>query len=76
MSIFQRPHYKSEVTQFIEHLKKERPYLDQQQQQGRALLWDKNVNPRIWREYRAAEVPAKPYPYQPESAQESSAEPN
>lgn len=41
MSIFARPHYMSDATQFINQLKTQRPELDAQQVAGRALLWDK-----------------------------------
>ncbi len=33
--------YESEITQFIKDLKKKNPELEQQQRDGRALLWDK-----------------------------------
>ena len=64
MSIFRRPNYQSDATQFINQLKASRPELDQQQQAGRALLWDKQVDRKIWGEYRDAQVPQKPYVYQ------------
>ena len=64
MSIFRRPDYQSDATQFINQLKASRPELDQQQQAGRALLWDKQVDRKIWGEYRDAQVPQKPYVYQ------------
>ena len=57
MSIFRRPDYQSDATQFINQLKASRPELDQQQQAGRALLWDKQVDRKIWGEYRDAQVP-------------------
>ena len=63
MSIFRRPDYQSDATQFINQLKASRPELDQQQQAGRALLWDKQVDRKIWGEYRDAQVPQKPYVY-------------
>ena len=44
MSIFQRDHYTSEATQFIESLKAKNPQLEKAQRDGRALLWDKQVN--------------------------------
>ncbi len=47
MSIFRRPDYQSDATQFINQLKASRPELDQQQQAGRALLWDKQVDRKI-----------------------------
>ena len=33
--------YESEITQFINDLKKKNPKLEEQQRAGRALLWDK-----------------------------------
>ena len=41
MSIFRRPDYTSEVTQFIDGLKAKKPTLEAEQRAGRALLWDK-----------------------------------
>ena len=64
MSIFRRPDYQSDTTQFINQLKASRPELDGQQQAGRALLWDKQVDRQIWSEYREGEVEQKPYVYQ------------
>ncbi len=64
MSIFRRPDYQSDATQFINQLKQQQPQLDQQQQAGRALLWDKQVDREVWGEYRAGRVAQKPYVYQ------------
>ena len=64
MSIFRRPDYESEITQFIAELKHKKPDLEAQQRQGRELLWDKAVDRSAWREYRDAEVAQKPYVYQ------------
>jgi hypothetical protein len=64
MSIFRRPDYESEITQFITQLKQQKPDLEVRQRQGRELLWDKPVDRQPWREYRAAQVPQKPYVYQ------------
>ena len=64
MSIFRRPDYQSEATQFIDQLKAQKPELDAQQRAGRALLWDKQVDRQIWGEYREAQVAQKPYVYQ------------
>ncbi|HRL38208.1 MAG: DUF3460 family protein [Comamonas sp.] len=63
MSIFARPHYTSEATNFIEQLKKDKPQLDAQQQQGRSLLWDKEVDADVWQDYRAGKVVQKAYVY-------------
>lgn len=67
MSIFARPHYQSDVTQFIDQLKKDHPELEAQQRAGRALLWDKPVDRSLWQEFRAAQVAQQPYVYQTKS---------
>jgi hypothetical protein len=62
--IFRRPHYKSDITLFIEDLKAKKPDLEAQQRAGRALLWDKHVNRDAADEFRAGNVRQKPYVYQ------------
>jgi aspartate ammonia-lyase len=37
----QHQNYQSEITRFIADLKQKNPDLEQQQREGRALLWDK-----------------------------------
>lgn len=64
MSIFRRPDYQSETTQFLNQLKQQNPALESQQLAGRALLWDKNVNYEAAGEAAKARVPQKPYVYQ------------
>ena len=64
--IFRRPDYKSEITQFIDQLKADKPDLEAQQRAGRALLWDKHVNREAWADWRDAQVAQKPYVYQNE----------
>ena len=66
LRIFRRPDYNSEVTQFIEQLKADKPDLEAQQRAGRALLWDKHVDREAWSAWRGARVPQKPYVYQNE----------
>jgi hypothetical protein len=68
MSIFRRPDYKSEATQFIDQLKAQQPDLEARQRAGRALLWDKAVDRSAWSEYGAARVPQKPYVYQTDNS--------
>ena len=64
MSIFRRPDYQSDITQFITELKQQKPELEANQKEGRELLWDKSVDRGAWRSFRAASVPQKPYVYQ------------
>ncbi len=33
--------YQSEITQFLNQLKQQKPTLEEEQRKGRALLWDK-----------------------------------
>ena len=67
LRIFRRPDYKSEVTQFIEQLKAQRPTLEAEQRAGRALLWDKEQDRSAQSEFTQARVAQKPYVYQTDS---------
>ncbi len=64
MSIFNRPHYTSDVTDFIDDLKKKKPSLEAEQRAGRALLWDKHLDRGLQEEYVEGRVPQQPYVYQ------------
>jgi hypothetical protein len=64
MNIFRRPDYKSDATAFLEQLKKDRPELDAEQQKGRALLWDLQIDRDAGDGFRDAKVAQKPYVYQ------------
>lgn len=64
MSIFRRPDYQSDTTQFINQLKTQHPELDTQQQEGRALLWDKQLSRDEQQAFKAGRVAQKPYVYQ------------
>lgn len=66
LKIFRRPDYNSDVSQFIEQLKTQKPDLEAQQRAGRALLWDKHVDREALSYWREARVPQKPYVYQNE----------
>ena len=63
MPLFWKP-YKSEVTQFIEQLKAQRPTLEAEQRAGRALLWDKNLDRGQQADWQQAKVAQQPYVYQ------------
>ncbi|MCU0941173.1 MAG: DUF3460 family protein [Hydrogenophaga sp.] len=64
MPFFRRPDYRSDTTEFIDQLKSAKPGLEQSQRQGRALLWDQQIDRAFMVEARAAQVPQKPYVYQ------------
>lgn len=67
MSIFGRPHYTSDATQFIEKLRAQKPTLEAEQRAGRALLWDKQIDRQTQAEFEAAAVAQQPYVYQTKS---------
>ncbi len=56
-------HYKSDVTSFIEQLKEQKPSLEAEQRQGRALLWDKHVDLDQQAEQKEDRVPQTSYVY-------------
>ena len=62
--IFQRAHYRSEVTQFIDDLKQARPELERKQREGRALLWDREQDRSAQAGFNEARVAQQPYVYQ------------
>jgi hypothetical protein len=63
MPLFWKP-YKSDVTQFIEQLKKDRPTLEAEQLAGRARLWDRPVDREAAAEYAESRVRQSAYVYQ------------
>ncbi|MCS4295257.1 MAG: DUF3460 family protein [Comamonas sp.] len=64
MSFFRRPDYQSDTTQFLLKLKADKPQLEEGQLEGRALLWDKDLDRQQQAEYQTARVAQKPYVYQ------------
>jgi hypothetical protein len=63
LRIFRRPDYRSDVTQFIDQLKADRPDIEAQQRAGRAIWWDKHLDREAIGEYKQAKVAQKPYVY-------------
>ena len=63
MSLFSRPAYTSETTDFLQQLKAAKPTLEAEQRQARAIWWDKWVNRQEQSEFNDARVSQKPYVY-------------
>ena len=63
MPLFWKP-YRSDVTQFIEGMKQARPALEQEQREGRNLLWDRTIDRDQQAQWRSARVPQQAYVYQ------------
>jgi len=64
MTIFRRPDYRSDATQFIDDLKAKKPTLEAEQQEGRALLWDKTIDRQALKGFGEGRVAQQPYVYQ------------
>lgn len=63
MPLFWKP-YRSDVTNFIDELKRKDPLLEEKQRRGRNLLWDRPLDRSAQAEFREARVPQQPYVYQ------------
>ncbi|KQM80271.1 DUF3460 family protein [Xylophilus sp. Leaf220] len=68
MSFFNRAHYTSDATQFINQLKEDNPAIEEGQRAGRALLWDKKVDRDARQDYDAGDIAQKPYVYQTDAS--------
>ena len=55
--------YTSDVTQFIDSLKAQKPTLEAEQRAGRALLWDKQIDRDAQAGFAEAKVAQSPYVY-------------
>ncbi len=64
MSFFARAPYKSEISNFIDELKAQKPTLEAEQRAGRALLWDRRIDRQALDDWNRARVPQQPYVYQ------------
>ena len=64
MSLFARAPYKSEISNFIDELKAQKPTLEAEQRAGRALLWDRRIDRQALDDWNRARVPQQPYVYQ------------
>jgi hypothetical protein len=63
MPWFWKP-YTSDITSFIDELKANKPTLEDEQRQGRAIWWDRRIDPIAEGDYQDARVPQQPYVYQ------------
>ena len=63
MPLFWKP-YKSDVTNFIDELRAQKPTLEAEQRAGRALLWDKSLDRSAQADWQDAAVPQQAYVYQ------------
>jgi len=59
--------YISEFTKFLQDLKDKRPDLDREQREGRAIWWDKDVDPELYKRFDESTLPQPAYVYQPKA---------
>ncbi len=64
MSIFRRPDYTSDMTNFLADLKAQKPSLEAEQREGRAIWWDKKLDRSAEADYQDARVAQQAYVYQ------------
>lgn len=64
MSLFARPPYTSDTTEFIMELRRKEPMTKYRQIDGRALLWDQDINLEIKADVEADTLRQQPYVYQ------------
>lgn len=64
MSIFRRPDYSSDTTNFLADLKASKPSLEAEQREGRAIWWDKKLDRNAEADYQDARVAQQAYVYQ------------
>jgi hypothetical protein len=57
--------YESDITKFLRELKQRTPDLERGQREGRAIWWDKDVDPDLYRRFRESSLPQPAYVYQP-----------
>jgi len=58
--------YESDLTSFIRELTSRQPDLEREQREGRAIWWDKELDPEQLRRWQQSKVPQRPYVYQAE----------
>jgi hypothetical protein len=66
MPLFWKP-YKSDITKFLEDLKARKPDLEEEQRAGRALLWDRSIDPEWQAEFEAGKLRQAAYVYHTKS---------
>jgi hypothetical protein len=56
--------YESDLTRFIRELKSKQTDLERRQREGRAIWWDRELDPEQLKRWQESKVPQQPYVYQ------------
>jgi hypothetical protein len=59
--------YVSDITKFLSDLKEQNPDLDRQQREGRAIWWDKDIDPELYKRFNESKLAQPAYVYQPKA---------
>ena len=59
--------YVSDFTKFLQELREKNPDLDRQQREGRAIWWDKDVDPDLYKRFNESTLQQPAYVYQPKA---------
>ncbi|MGZ8273887.1 MAG: DUF3460 family protein [Burkholderiaceae bacterium] len=55
--------YVSDFTKFLQELMEKNPDLDRQQREGRAIWWDKDVDPELYKRFNESTLSQPAYVY-------------
>lgn len=56
--------YESDITRFIRELKRQRPQIELEQREGRAIFWDRQRDLDTMKREQESRVPQQAYVYQ------------
>ena len=59
--------YESDITLFLRDLKEKNPQIDRQQREGRAIFWDRDVDPDLYKRFGESALAQPGYVYQPKA---------
>jgi hypothetical protein len=60
--------YESELGRFLREMKENNPDIEVDQKQGRAIWWDKQMDPDMYRRFRESGLAQPAYVYQPKAS--------
>lgn len=59
--------YVSDITRFLRDLQQNDPSIEAGQREGRAIFWDRHLDPDLYQRFRQSRVPQPAYVYQPKA---------
>lgn len=59
--------YESDLTRFVRELIEQKPEIVEEQRKGRAMWWDKKLDPETQKRFQQSRINQKAYVYQPDT---------